>query len=346
MWINKPTLSEFVELNVTQRKTLTEIAPIFGVHPDVLSLYVRKVLNGTVISHKMKIPNYECRQMIVDDYSIMKNIKSVCKKYSISRVVANTILAEFGVDIKHTKNIRQSEQLKGRNKRTTDEYREYCDTVGIKVIDEYNGVEGIIKHQCVKCDHNWDASPNNILHRHSKCPKCANKESGQKRSLTADAYRLRLQKACPTVIALEDYVICGIPILHKCLVCDTEYKKLPIGKNDKPINGCRICSVPHGFHGIPTKVNNITLDSKFEAICYTTLLEIFDEKDIVIKQRYDNLKYISDFYIPNLDLWIEVSSYNEDWYLEKIYTKRKLVKNFIFFSDPTQIKEYFKGNKL
>jgi len=67
---------------------------------------------------------------------------------------------------------------------------------------------------------------------------------------------------------------------------------------------------------------------------------------IIHKKWYSNGKYCSDFYIKELDLWIEVSLYNDTDYLEKIWNKRRLVNNFIFFNNLPDIIEYFVKNGL
>lgn len=55
-------------------------------------------------------------------------------------------------------------------------HHDYIDLVinvnsNIKVIEQYNGYNNAIKHQCLKCNHSWNATPHNIL-KGTSCPKC------------------------------------------------------------------------------------------------------------------------------------------------------------------------------
>lgn len=139
---------------------------------------------------------------------------------------------------------------------------------------------------------------------------------------------------------MEDYVSYFTKITHRCKTCDYTWKTLPI--HCPTASGCRQCNTPSGGFGKITEVDGIKFDSMIEARCYTELLNFFDKTDITHKRWYSNGKYCSDFYIEKSDLWIEVSSYNTIEYLEKIYNKRQLVKNFVFFTNESQIREYFK----
>ena len=162
------------------------------------------------------------------------------------------------------------------------------------------------------------------------------------RSLEPGVYRDRLNKLCPNLEVLEDYITYSAKILHKCKTCGYVWKTLPINK--LTISGCRRCVTPSGNFGTKTIVDGIEFDSALESRCYSELLKCFNKTDIIHKRWY-NQHYCSDFYIPKLDLWVEVSSFNTKEYLEKIYNKRQLVKNFVFFCNESQVTGYFKEKK-
>jgi hypothetical protein len=68
-------------------------------------------------------------------------------------------------------------------------------------------------------------------------------------------------------------------------------------------------------------------------------------KDITAEQ-FSEMHIVRKMTLKELDLWIEVSSYNDTDYLEKIWNKRRLVNNFIFFNNPLYIIEYFVKNGM
>lgn len=342
---NKACISaaDFIDMHYTKKMRLKEIAELLNMYPDHLSLYVRNILKLEIIHYGHVCDeniSEELRLAIISDYNIIKCVKEVSKIHSLSRGTVTKILKVANVDIKKNKNIRQSAQLKGRNIWTTDEYNNYCKNVNISVLEEYNGSERIIKHQCDICEHVWLASPGNVIHNKSGCPHCASKANGRLKALSPEKYVERLAELCPNLEVLEDYVAGNVKILHRCKTCNYEWKTLPINRPTE--SGCRACVTPSGQFGKHTIINGIEFDSIIESECYIELLNFISESDITHKKWYSSGQYCSDFYIKKLDLWIEVSSYNTIEYLEKIWKKRKLVNNFVFFNSPSQIADYFK----
>ena len=88
-----------------------------------------------------------------------------------------------------------------------------------------------------------------------------------------------------------------------------------------------------GIYGKKTEFNNVMYDSSFEALVAKVIYENFD-LEVKRQYRYSNTKMTADFYFPDIDLYIEVSSFNSDKYLNKIDLKRKMVKNFLFINNP------------
>jgi MFS family permease len=71
----------------------------------------------------------------------------------------------------------------------------------------------------------------------------------------------------------------------------------------------------------------------FLSIKNEILVNQVNEEDFSI-----NSKKECDAYVKSKDLYIEISTINKDWYLERIYKKRQLVNNFVFVSSLNQLK--------
>jgi hypothetical protein len=334
----KLTAEEFTELHFNQHKTLGEIAAMVGYHPDTLSRYVRNELHLSVVKHKKHIPE-NLHEKIIADYLECCVIRDVSQKYGISEQRISKLLKSRNIDIKAMKDINQSNKLKGVCKRTTESYASELIGRDIELIGEYKGIAIKHLHKCLVCGNEWEAPPNNILFSKSGCPICSLKRNAKSRSMDPREYDKRLAKLCPNLVALEDYVSYFTKITHMCLTCGHVFKKYPVCKPTSV--GCKNCNPPSGVLGIVTTVNGIDFDSRFEAAMYVELLNYIDADDFQHKRWYKNARYCSDFYIKSMDLWIEVSNFNDAKYLNKIYTKRQLVENFVFFSDAKQIHLYF-----
>jgi hypothetical protein len=89
----------------------------------------------------------------------------------------------------------------------------------------------------------------------------------------------------------------------------------------------------------PVEVNGRKYYSNIERDCCEYLIHTFGVDDIVLHKKYSiNSKKECDAYVKSKDLYIEISTINKDWYLERIYKKRQLVDNFIFVSSLDQLK--------
>ena len=339
------TAGQFTELHIVQQKTLKEIAEYFGVSADNLSIHVRKKLGLEIIYYRIKWDDKiteEFKDRVVNLYVELKSSVDVAVKLNINRRLILRILKSRNINVKYYSSVNQSSKLKFKTFRTNSEYATYCNSVGITPLESYVGVNHRILHKCNACSNTWDAFPHNIIHNKSACPKCAMAANAKGRSLEPGVYRDRLNKLCPNLEVLEDYITYSAKILHKCKTCGYVWKTLPINK--LTISGCRRCVTPSGNFGTKTIVDGIEFDSALESRCYSELLKCFNKTDIIHKRWY-NQHYCSDFYIPKLDLWVEVSSFNTKEYLEKIYNKRQLVKNFVFFCNESQVTGYFKEKK-
>ena len=92
----------------------------------------------------------------------------------------------------------------------------------------------------------------------------------------------------------------------------------------------------------PVSINGRYYYSKVEMECCEYLIDKFGKDDIILHKLYGlSSKRAADAYIVSLDTYVEISSINKSWYLERIYNKRQLVNNFIFVSSIEQLKLFF-----
>jgi len=76
--------------------------------------------------------------------------------------------------------------------------------------------------------------------------------------------------------------------------------------------------------------------------CCEFLISKFGINDIILQKSYSTeSKQTVDAYIKSLDTYVEVSSINKIFYLERIFNKRKKVKNFIFATSMQQLQLFF-----
>lgn len=133
-------------------------------------------------------------------------------------------------------------------RKTQDKYLEELKYTNISVLDKYINSSTKIRHQCNKCDHIWEAIPNNIL-QGSICPICALSKRPRKlhRDYLADLKHLK-------VSVLEPYITAKTKIKHQCNICKNIWSVKP--NNILQNNGCPICAKvvkQIGWEGVRTK---------------------------------------------------------------------------------------------
>lgn len=111
---------------------------------------------------------------------------------------------------------------------TSSQYKEKVSNINsdIMVLDEYQGSNIKIKHQCKKCNHVWEAVPNSIIQGRG-CPVCAIKNNSIKKTKTHDEYKKELSMVNQNIVPLEQYINAKTKILHKCLIDGYEWKITP-----------------------------------------------------------------------------------------------------------------------
>lgn len=181
----------------------------------------------------------------------------------------------------------------------------------------------------------WKTSVTSIIHNKTGCPTCANNIK-----YSIDIINELISSITPNIKMIGPYLGMSIPTTFQCSLEHTwDYSPSNI-IHHKQID-CPVCT-PYQYNkqfGKRVVYNNILFKSKLEADCYILLQEYTstNEYSLQHQKRYPGKnKYSCDFYIPELKNWIEVSSFSNEKYLNRIKTKQSLVfniqENFIFAS--------------
>lgn len=120
---------------------------------------------------------------------------------------------------------------------TNDEYLSKVKEINsnIDVIGTYVNARTPILHKCKKDNYEWMTTPERILIGNS-CPKCA----GNLKK-THKEYVCEVKNINSNIEVIEQYINAKTPILHKCLIHNSEWKVRP---NDiLRGKGCPICGI-------------------------------------------------------------------------------------------------------
>lgn len=139
----------------------------------------------------------------------------------------------------------------------------------IKVIGMYNNANSSILHKCKIDGYEWYAAPANILNG-TGCPKC-----GGTLKLTHDEYIKRLSSINPNIKVIGTYVNIKTPILHKCLIHNTEWSTTP----SSTLQGCG-CS--------KCGIENQTSKTRKSLDDYIRELKIINPNIICVDNKYIN----------------------------------------------------------
>ena len=222
-------------------------------------------------------------------------------------------------------------------KYTTEEYINQIKHRLLTPLDEYQGAHKKITHLCLVCNHQWKATPGSIRNGHG-CPSC---------------YQQTVRKPL-------DQVVSQLSILGWELVNNLEYRnsytrltlkhhcgeivKSNLDRVLRRTKRCLICE-PIKLRkrwSLPCSTSNRTYSSKLEMVCSEFLISKFGINDIILQKPYSiETKQTADVYIKSIDTYVEISSINKLFYLERIMTKRRKVKNFIFVSSLEQLQMFF-----
>lgn len=206
-------------------------------------------------------------------------------------------------------------------------------------IELYNGMHCNILHRCNVCGHEWKVKPSAIRNGHG-CPQC------YRRSVSKPLHIVnsQLMPLGWKFVNESQYLnSTKSPSIEKFLfehLCGNVIES----SLDRLLQKSRRClhcepRVLRNIWSNPIKVNGRTYYSTVEKDCCEYLIYRYGVDDIVLHKKYSaNSRKECDAYIKSKDLYIEISTINKDWYLERIYKKRGLVKNFLFVSSVEQLK--------
>lgn len=181
--------------------------------------------------------------------------------------------------------------------------------------------------------HNWVATPSQYINNNSHCPICINANI---------KYDINdINNKLPQHITCEDYngmnttssFVCNVGHRFKCTPSNIIHQR----HFDCPV--CNPYSHNCGF-GKTTVYNEIIFKSMLECRCYQLLENVGIQFNYQHPYAY-NARKKCDFYVVDLCLWIEVSSFTNEKYLDRIKEKRRFVEQigetFIFASSVDEL---------
>lgn len=127
--------------------------------------------------------------------------------------------------------------------------------------NEYKDIFTPMKLICVRCNNEITVSINNMknnmrLKRDPQCKYCGAKATSSKNTKKNEAYLQELSDICKgDYTLLEDYIDYDTPIMHKCNICDYEWKVSPSNL---------ILSYKKGKHPCPSCNNMVRDDRPYE----------------------------------------------------------------------------------
>ena len=172
-----------------------------------------------------------------------------------------------------------------KNKKTTEEYIQEVAKLNpdIEVIGQYIGAKTKILHRCKIDNHEWMATPSNIL-QGTGCPEC------KKRNLeiTHEEYVKKAFDVNPDVEVVGKYCGSAIKILHRCKIDGYEWMVRP--HNILFGRGCPKCTLSKGEKIITSWLNSN---------------DIYYEAQKTFEDCKDKRVLPFDFYLPNYNILIE-----------------------------------------
>lgn len=210
----------------------------------------------------------------------------------------------------------------------------------VSPLEPYKGIATKIKHLCHVCNNIWETQPRQVL-SDKECRHCL---------------QLRVRKPIEQV---KSSLLLG----GWAIVDDKEYKNSyspmhfrhscgsivkssleVITRTDNHKKRCPKCE-PYKLKKTwskPVNLNGRVYPSLVEAECCEFLIAKFGVHNIELQKQYSiDDKRTCDAYIISLNTYVEISTIGKEWYLQRIYRKRSLVKNFIFVSSLDQLRQFF-----
>lgn len=116
----------------------------------------------------------------------------------------------------------------GSRKKTHEEYvaELAIKNPNVEVVGEYDGAHTKIMHHCLIHDVYWKIQPSNALSGNG-CPMCRGYKNHVSQCKTHEQYVNELVNINPNIVVIDEYVNGNTPILHKCLLCEYEWRAKP-----------------------------------------------------------------------------------------------------------------------
>lgn len=115
-------------------------------------------------------------------------------------------------------------------------------------LDDYVDSVTLIKWKCISCEHEWKASPNNVINANTGCPICSQKLAGKKKTLFSKPKILNILKQKKISLTSPYTRVVDIHSF-KCNTCGYEWSAILSSVINNPGKNCRSCS------GIPLLTN-------------------------------------------------------------------------------------------
>lgn len=160
----------------------------------------------------------------------------------------------------------------------------------IFVLDTYVNAKHKLNCRCLKCNHIWNVSPDNLL-LGTGCPKCRILQRAKNRTKTHLEFCQQLSEINPNITLVSEYKKAKESIHCKCNICEFSWKTTPTDLLSSR-NGCPACSSSYGEQTISNFLN-------------------YNSIEFVYQKKYDDLigtgggKLSYDFYLPNCNLLVE-----------------------------------------
>ncbi len=192
-------------------------------------------------------------------------------------------------------------------------------------------------HLCLTCNHNWIATPRSIKNGNG-CPSCYQKSVRK----PIDQVISQLTALGWELVNEDEYKNSYTPLLlkHNC----GHKVKTNLDRIMRGHKRCLMCNPAklRKHWSAPCETSGRSYSSKLEMQCCEYLISKFGIDDITLQKPYSvSSKQTVDAYIKSIDTYVEISSINKPFYLERIFGKRKQVNNFVFVSSLAQLQLFF-----
>lgn len=108
-------------------------------------------------------------------------------------------------------------------------------------LEEYVDSITPIRWKCELCEHEWNASPNNVINANTGCPVCSQKLAGEKKTLFSKPKALENLKQ-RNISLLTPYTRIVDKHTFKCNICGYQWDAILSSVINNPHNGCKSCS--------------------------------------------------------------------------------------------------------